>query len=82
MTDWTVTVKYANYVKQRVLGEHLTPDTFGISSNSGVALEMDTPRFFSGLDIGLSVAFQARTHVLNDFLIDACGDLDSRSFSR
>jgi hypothetical protein len=82
MTDWRVTAKYANYAKRRDLADHLTPDISGISIDSGGGSRNEYTTFISGLDIRLSVTFQAQTQVLFDFLIDARGDLDGLCFSR
>ncbi|KAF8497054.1 hypothetical protein F5888DRAFT_1889716 [Russula emetica] len=60
MTDWIVTVKYSNYAKRRNLADHLTPDTSGISTDSGGGFRNEYSTFISALDIGLSVAFQAQ----------------------
>jgi hypothetical protein len=57
MTDWTVTVKYANYAKWRDFADHLTPDTSGISTDPVGGSRNEYATFISGLDIGLSVAF-------------------------
>jgi len=57
MTDWTVTVRYANYAKRCDLADHLTPDTSGISTDSGGGSRNKYTALISGLDIGLSVAF-------------------------
>jgi hypothetical protein len=82
MTDWTVTVKCANYVKRRGLVDHLTPGPSGIFTDSGGGSRNELTIFISGLDIVLSVVFQTQTQVLFDVLIDACGDPASQCFSR
>jgi hypothetical protein len=72
-------VKYANHAKRLNLAGHLTPDT---STDSGGGPRNEYTAFTSGLDIGLSVAFQDQTQVLFDSPIDTCGDLDGQCFSR
>jgi hypothetical protein len=54
MTDWTVTVKYANHAKRLDLAGHLTPDTSGISTDSGGGSRNEYTTFTSGLDIGFA----------------------------
>ena len=82
MTGWTVTVKYANYAKRRDFADHLTPDTSGISADSGGGSRNEYTTFISGLDIDRVVrGFQAQTQVRFDFLIDARVDLDGLCFS-
>ena len=82
MTDWTVTVKYANYAKRRDFADHLTPDISGISADSGSGSRNEYTAFVSSLDIDRVVrGFQAQTQVRFDFLIGAYGDLDGLCFS-
>lgn len=76
MTDWTVAVKYVNYSKRCDLADHLTPDTSGISTDSGGGSRIHQVWTY------IRLAFQAQTQVLFDFLIDARGDLDGQCFSR
>jgi hypothetical protein len=66
-------VTYANYSKRRDPADHVTPGTSGISTDSGDGSRNKYTTFISGLDIRLSVAFQAQAQVLFDFLIDARG---------